>query len=170
MTNEKQLENQEEVKMPWQGKVWLSIYFFGVLNFVLILVFNFFLSETNVNNINSDLSFIFVSFFINVNSLFFCIFFILDLFIDNFIFLFSISIFNLFLIISFLRGKKWSIVFNLFSFFFFNLFLMVEGFDDEDVILWFLIFLISLPLVYFQYFCLKHPYFNQNKKPREVKI
>lgn len=46
MTNEKELENQEEIKIPWQAKVWIGFIVAGLAIFLFIIIFTFLFSES----------------------------------------------------------------------------------------------------------------------------
>lgn len=177
MTNEMELENKkEEVRMPWQGKVWLSFFCFGIIFHISIIPF--------FDNLNSEslliypLAIFFTFLFFNINS-FFSLF---SLFFENYempIYTFIVIFFvlDVILIYSFLKGKKWSIVFCLVSSFLGIIFLWQFIFDKIDGILvdeglGASIFIVAsfLFFLYLEISCFFHPYFNQKKKPKEVLI
>ncbi|MCK4635442.1 MAG: hypothetical protein KAT32_01130 [Candidatus Moranbacteria bacterium] len=187
MKNEKQLGNLEKVKMPWQGKTLIGFIIFCLITFIpLGLTFDdtsiaedLLCSGSLLNSfslmIGSVLLYFdlavtpFFKFYVFINNLFISeVFYLLDIFF--WIFLLCIFIY---LITGFLKGFKKSILLFIFSLileFFGSLYLLNE--PREEIcfkIFFFMIFVMSFSL-YLSISCLKHPYYNQNKKTKEIKI
>ncbi|MCK4635863.1 MAG: hypothetical protein KAT32_03290 [Candidatus Moranbacteria bacterium] len=137
MTNEKQLENQEKVKMPWQGKIWV-----GFVSFILIIILPIF----------SILMFFYGMKINLVIILLIIIYFLYIILTIGFLkgCNWSAQVAFGFGFLDVFRNAK-------------DLFIISEfDFIDFSVDSVFLIF--SLFIAYLSWFCLKHPYYNQKKK------
>lgn len=177
MTSEKQLENKEKIKMPWQGKVWVSLMIFG-LTFWIILMSLFIFSSEQVGLIKAgfwiivlmSLYFLYLFSFIPFTSIIFApiVYYILDkgFYYEDEIFLvsgFILFLTSLFLLIKFIKNNRKIIVISMYSYYVGIIFLLFGFiFIDTNPFMIAAIILSVFPL-YLQYSCLKHPYFNQNK-------
>ncbi len=181
MTNEKQLENQEKVKMPWHGRVLMWLFSMSAIIVSLSFVFEFLKLGDNLITIFLDESLNeFLEGFIVIISVLFPFFislgapliFIFESIYSNYdvenlliyILISVIFLFNFYLILRLLKGIKWSLYIFIISYvilFVEILFLMT--FDKEIYPHIFLLFILSV-ILYLLFSCLKHPYYNQKKK------
>ncbi len=167
MTNEKQLENQEKVRMPWQGKAWISVFIFMILN-IIFAFFSVELFRIYFDNFYADFI---LSVFLILNSIVFSLFEYFESVGNSFwMRLIAIIILNLYFLFGFLKGKILVIYISIISSILsFVLLIDILKNPFESFSIGFAginVFLLLIKL-YFEIACLKHPYYNQKKKMKE---